>query len=73
MKLNKYCYKTNEGFMSGYFNIYQAKNGCIYLQLNNCVTKLSSKQIQNLKIDCYSLEDFDIDLFNKFYKVVENE
>jgi len=68
-KDNQFTYKTSDGMIKGYFNIYQGKDGRIYLLMGESVTPLSMKQIQELRIDCYSLIDFDHELYMKSYLV----
>lgn len=58
---NIYSYKTTEGISHGFFNIYQARNGKIFLMMGNVYTELSYKQINELSIDLYRLIDFDLD------------
>lgn len=65
--MNKYQYKIEGGSVKGSFNIYQARNGHIYLNMNNSVTKLSLEQIEQLGINCYSLLDYCHDDFVKAY------
>lgn len=50
------------------FNIYQAKNGGIYISKGSLYTELSRKQIEDLRIDVYSLDDFDYECFKNHYK-----
>lgn len=49
--------------------LYQAKNGGIYMMVGKCYTELTLKQIEDLYIDCYSLEDFDYDDFKQHYGI----
>lgn len=51
-------------------NAYQAKSGLIYLSSDGgrAYTALSSQQIEDLGIDVYSLDDFDLQLFKKAYE-----
>jgi len=67
-KKSSFYLKLEDGSISGYFNIYQARNGKIYLQLGNCITVLTPRQINELNINCYNLNDFDVDLFLKAYR-----
>lgn len=57
---------------TGFFNIYQAKNGKIILNMGSSVTAISMKQIQELNIDVYSLQEFDHDNFCKAYPQEQN-
>lgn len=69
MKNNYYCYQINDKEkISGFFRIYQAKDGGIYLMMNNVFIRLSKEQIDELGIDVYSLEDFDFVNFKIAYK-----
>lgn len=50
------------------FNIYQARNGGVYISSGSLSTELSRKQIDDLRIDVYSLDDFDYECFKKHYE-----
>lgn len=65
---NKFCYEIKNGKCSGYFNIYQAKNGSIQLVMGNCCTTLTSQQVLDLNLDLFSLMDYNHDKYIKFYK-----
>lgn len=65
---NKFCYEIKNGKCSGYFNIYQAKNGSIQLIMGSCHTTLTSQQVLDLNIDVFSLIDYYHDKFREFYK-----
>lgn len=65
---NKYQYKTEYGRVTGFFNIYQGRDGKIYIQMGNNVTQLSLNQIDDLKIDYHCLEDFIYEDFKSVYK-----
>ncbi len=68
MEDNYYQYKASGNVtVKGFFKIYQARNGSIILCMANNHTALSSKQIVDLGIDVYCLEDFDMDSFEKYY------
>lgn len=68
--MNQFCYQTQEGSVKGFFNIYQGKDGLIYLQMGNTrITKLAKHQIDDLYIDVYSLKDFDYDDYCKAYQI----
>lgn len=62
---NQYAYNGHSGF----FNIYQGKNGCIYIQMGSAFTALNLQQINALCIDLYSLPEFDIDNYKLWYKI----
>ena len=68
-KDNQFTYKISDGMIKGYFNIYQGRGGKICLSMGEAVTPLSKEQIQELHIDCYSLIDFDHELYMKSYLV----
>lgn len=67
MNKHEYIYTTDKVTHKGYFNIHQGCKGGIYLGMNVAVTLLSKHQIEELKIDVYGLDDFDVDLYNSFY------
>ena len=66
-EIGEYTYIAGDNIFKGVFNIYQAKHGGIILLMNTKVTVLSISQINDLSIDCYSLLDFNIDTFKKYY------
>jgi hypothetical protein len=72
-KDNKYIYKVDNGTVSGYFNIYQARSGHIMLMMGKGVTQLTERQVMELNIDVYSLMDFDYDDYLKAYSLVPIE
>lgn len=47
--------------------IYQARNGLIYISTGSANTQLTEKQVNELRICVYNLEDFDYDLYQKAY------
>jgi hypothetical protein len=53
--------------MAGRFNIYQGKDGGIYMALSNCHIMLTAQQLTDLRLDVVSLIDFDIDKYRKKY------
>ena len=65
--MNEFKYETGNGCITGYFNIYQAINGLIYLNMSDGVVNLTLEQIEQLNIDCYLLKDFGHDDFLKAY------
>lgn len=65
---NKFIYETQFGTKSGFFNIYQAKSGAIYMMMGNMFTILTSLQIKELKLFVLELKDFNEDDFRKYYK-----
>ena len=66
-KTNSFSYKTSTGRTYGFFNIYQGRNGFIYLQMGNKYVVLKEFQILDLGIDVYELQDFDYDLYQFAY------
>ena len=54
--------------MTGRCHIYQARNGLIYIALGGAYTVLTEKQVNELHICVYELEDFDYDLFKTAYQ-----
>jgi len=65
--MNQFKYETVHGSITGYFNIYQAINGLIYLNMSDSVVNLTLEQIEKLNIDCYQLKDFGHNDFLKAY------
>lgn len=65
---NNFSYQIKNGRCKGYFNIYQAKNGSIQLQMECCNTTLTKQQILDLNIDLFELIDYNHDDFLKFYE-----
>lgn len=64
----KYQYEGSHGEThKGAFNIYQARNGAIMLVMGSSTTPLTMSQINDLSLDVYSLMDFDMDDFQKYY------
>jgi hypothetical protein len=68
MNKNKFSYEISKGSVSGDFNVFQARNGLIFLSMGRGQTPLSENQISILGIDVYSLIAFDYDLFKKAYE-----
>lgn len=69
MKDNTYTYHTQRGKVVGKFNIYQARNGGIYIVIGVGHTKLTKNQILTLNIEVTELIDFDVTEFQKHYKL----
>lgn len=67
--MGHYEFQSGETKFKGNFNIYQAKKGAIILLMGTSCIQLSYSQVNNLPINLYSLDDFDHDLFLKFYNV----
>jgi len=67
--MGKYNYKgANSEIVRGAFNVYQACDGSIILLMGNSFTRLTEKQVQDLKIDCYGLKDFCHESFLTYYR-----
>jgi len=66
-KDNMFSYKTGDSVTRGVFNVYQAKNGGIFMLMGRSKTLLTEIQISELGINVYSLTDFDYDDYLKFY------
>ena len=66
-KANRYTYKTETGTTAVFFNIYQGKNGFIYLQMGIGHTKLTKSQIEDLGMSLYDIKEFDHDQYLKSY------
>lgn len=67
--MNTFKYKTRTGFRTGTFNIYQGKDGAIYLLMGTVFAALTYKQVCDLFINCYELNDFDELDFAKYYEI----
>ena len=67
-KNNHYTYNVGNGSVSGFFNVYQAKNGYIFIQMGNGYTKLTETQVKDLGINLYILKDFDHNKYIQAYK-----
>jgi len=68
-KTNRFNYKTISGVVEGYFDIYQGRSGHIYLMMDNYITRLTRKQIKDLRIDIFGLKNFDFDKYLEAYNV----
>lgn len=49
-------------------NIYQAKNGGIYLALGGCYTCLEECQVKKLSINLRNIENFNVLDYHNFYR-----
>lgn len=68
--MGKFKFKpTEKETVSGYFNIYQARNGAIIIAMGSSFTPLIKEQVNKLNIDVYALEDFNLDNFKKYYQI----
>lgn len=62
-----FTFPSNVGLVKGLFNIYQGRNGGIYLAMNYNAVQLTIDQITSLQINLYCLKDFDQQLYDKQY------
>lgn len=70
---NYFSYKLSENTrVCGKFNIYQAINGSIQIVMGNGNAALTHEQVQKLNINPIELQDFDHDLYNKYYQLTQN-
>lgn len=60
--------KVKDGQLEVTTNVYQAKNGAVYLDWGNTVIKLGKDDAENL---CYEIPDFSVDDFKKFYSLTK--
>jgi hypothetical protein len=68
---NIFTYEVDQNtYTKGFFNIYQAINGKVFMAMGNGRTELTYKQVEDLHIDVYSLVDFNYDLFKKAYSII---
>ena len=67
MKSNTFNLSLNSGIESGAFNIYQGRNGGIYLHMSHSCTLLLRNQIDDLQLPIWNLRDFDKNGFLDFY------
>ena len=67
--MGTYQYTHGNVTFKGSFNIFQTKNGAVMLVMGNNAAILTYDQISALNIDCYLLNDFDYDLFEKYYNL----
>ena len=54
--------------MTANFSIYQARNGLIYISSGSRFTSLTEKQVIELGIMIYDLDEFDYELYMKAYE-----
>ena len=67
---NYFTYQLSDtSYTSGYFSIYQSKNGAIMLTMGNDSIALTIEQIEKLNIDLYSMDGFDINDYKKYYNI----
>ena len=66
---NEFKLELENGWLKGNFNIYQGRNGKIYLMLGNSLTVLTLQQIESLGIPVYELKDFDHNSFVNAYEL----
>jgi len=67
MKKSMFRYSVNNGWVSGQFNIFQARNGKITLAMGNGFIQLTEQQVKDLYINVYELEDFSYDDYERAY------
>ncbi len=75
---NYYSYKLSENSrVCGFFNVYQARNGSIQMMMGKSNVALPLEVINGLNINVVELQDFDMDAYEIYYKLVvyraENE
>lgn len=64
---NQYSLKLKETIYKGSLNCYQARTGQVFIVFGSIPMGLTKHQSERLPIDLYDLEDFNNDLYNKFY------
>lgn len=69
-KESKYSYEIRNGWVQGDFNVYQGRNGKIYLVMGGGSTSLTDKQVEELNIDLSKLIDFDYQLYKSAYNSI---
>lgn len=68
---NEYQYTSGAITHKGFFNIYQSVGGAVMLVMGNRFTELTKEQIENdLCIDVYSLQDFNLDAYLLKYSTI---
>ena len=48
-------------------DVYQAKNGCIYISLGDKQLFLEKEQLFLVETCLYDIEDFDVEAYRRFY------
>ena len=51
-------------------SLYQARNGKVYIVIGTRYTELSLQQINDLGVDLYSLEDFNLGDYRAAYEIL---
>lgn len=70
MEPNTFSYQlASNRHDSGAFNIYQARNGGIYLVMQNYHTLLLQRQVEELHLPISELSDFLLSDYQAFYKI----
>ena len=69
IKSNQFSYEIPEGTRKGAFNIYQGRDGAIYLLLGTVATPLTLQQVNHLSITPEHVMDYDQDKFNYHYNI----
>lgn len=49
-------------------NVYQARNGALYLRNGTRVARLTYRQISDLRLSIFDVEDHDFDSYKEAYK-----
>ena len=70
--MGKYQYESGNKKFKGEFNVYQAKSGAITLLMNKVHTALTLRQVNELNINCYELEEYNHDDFEHYYLKSKN-
>jgi len=71
--INQFSYAMNDKVTSkGYFKVYQARSGRIILMMGNGYIELTIKQVEDLGISVYELEDYSQDDYLKAYNIIQN-
>ena len=71
---SKYSYNTTTGTRSGAFNVYQGKNGAIYLLMGYNAVVLQKEQVEKLiGSNLYELYDFRLDDYNNYYDKLKED
>ncbi len=66
---DRFKYEVTNGNTRGYFYVYQSINGNIYIKIGNYFTPLTLKQIDDLGIVLYEIENYNRDSFKKAYSI----
>lgn len=69
IKSNQFSYEIPEGTRKGAFNIYQGRDGAIYLLMGTVYTALTLQQVNDLHITPDCVKDYDHDKFGYYYNI----